>query len=84
MIYLLGDAVEAAVLATEAGLAPHEWERLFWREQLAGLYRPDVVFLDSAPTVEGYNDIIDMIWDREGTIWSEVALMQGKVPREQA
>lgn len=81
MIFIMGAELQANQVAAQAELCYNEWVRLFWREQLMGFDKPNVVVLDSAPKMEGYHDILDIIFDRDGTVWSELALIEGKVPR---
>jgi hypothetical protein len=81
MIFIMGSELQANVVAAQAELSYNEWVRLFWREQLMGYHGPHVVVLDSAPEMEGFHDILDMVFDRSGTVWSAMDLFNRKVPR---
>jgi len=83
MIWIMGNELEAEITAIDAGLEAHEWKRLHWYQQLAGEENVNVVVLNGAMnwTRDKFHPIIDELVARSATQWSELDLLNGKVPR---
>ena len=81
MIYIMGSETQSNLVANQACIPYNEWVWLHWGMQLMGVHKPDVVVLNSARHIEGFHDILDMAYDRSGTAWSEMDLINGRVPR---
>lgn len=81
-IYILAlDHAHAHNVALAAKLRPHEWTFLHWRRQLMGTHEPNVVVLPAARQLPHFEDIMGEMNVRGATCWSELDLMNGKVPR---
>lgn len=84
MIFIMAETEEEARSVAEAsGLAwiPRGWLHLTWQAQLMGQVAPNVVALPSAKNLRHFEDIEKMLYDREATLWTEMDLLNGKVPR---
>lgn len=80
--FICGFTLHAQDIARRAGLKPCDWRILNHPHQLMGHYKPNVVMLDTAnhfkPAVVSH--MHDMLLDRSAIIWTELDLIEGRVP----
>lgn len=84
MIFIMAETEEEAQSVAEAsGLVyvHRGWLHLHWQAQLMGHVEPNVVMLNSSKNLRHFKDIEEMLYDRQATIWTEMDLLNGKVPR---
>lgn len=83
-IFIMGKYQHARHAAMEAGLQPHQWVLLDNPHKLMGCEGPHVVYLETAREVltgERLHDMMDILYSRSAIMWTELDLINRKVPR---
>lgn len=78
MIFILGPNHLAGEAAHLAGLESHEWAALNDLRRLAGCDRPHIVRVDRVQVPADLSSFADALG---ATWWTELDLMEGKVPK---
>jgi hypothetical protein len=80
MLYLMGTYENARQVAKEVGLIEgRDWTLLDVSWKLMGTHEPDVVLLGTYDRVKGLTEMMDLLYARSATVWSELDLRKGRV-----